>query len=221
MRSISRIQSDDKCEVLKLRTEVPGAPGQSRAPRTTDLISLLFITGSFGVWSAQQVTAASAAAATQPTPAAGASGEVRSQAKNQAFPSFLILQASLRCPGLVYIPSSPGKSRCISKFFSQKTGILFRRLHGFSRRAPGATEPRFKNKNGRNLYFFTGVSEFASGPAAHPELQEIPASGSWELFWEFSGVFEEFRSLDSCIWAPGARCELRDLSTGYPQFSLY
>ena len=49
----------------------------------------------------------------------------------------------------------------------------------------------------------------------------IPASGSWELFREFSGVFEEFRSLDSCIWAPGARCELRDLSTGYPQIFLY
>ena len=157
----------------------------------------------------------------QPTLEAGASGEVRSQVKNQAFPSFLILRNNCSCPGLVYIPSPGSMSRCISKFFSQKTGILFRRLHGFSRRAPGATEPRFRNKNGRNLNFFTGVSEFRSWARCASWAAEIPASGSWELFWEFSGVFKEFRSLDSCIWAPGARCELRDLSTGYPQFSLY
>ena len=68
-----------------------------------------------------------------------------------------------------------------------------------------------ENKNGRNLNFFTGVSEFASGPAAHPELQEIPASGSWELFWEFSGVFKEFRG----VWI----CQLRTgrLAGTYPQ----
>ena len=135
----------------------------------------------------QQVTAANAAAATQRSPAAGASREVRSQAKNQAFPSFLILQASLRCPGLVYIPSPGSMSRCISKFFSQKTGILFRRLHGFSRRAPGATEPCFRNKNGRKPNFFTGVSEFASGPAAHPELQD-PGQLGLVLLREFGSL---------------------------------
>ena len=51
---------------------------------------------------AQQVTAAIPAAATQRSPAAGASGEVRSQVKNQAFLSFLYLQDTSLCPGLVY-----------------------------------------------------------------------------------------------------------------------
>ena len=137
----------------------------------------------------QQVTAAIPAAATQPTPAAGASREVRSQAKNQAFPSFLYLQDTRLYPGLVYIRSPGSMSRCISKFFWQKTGILFRRLHGNSRRAPGVTELRFKNKNGRNLYFFTGVSEFGTrNPGAHPGLQD---PGLWKL-GTFSGVFGSF-----------------------------
>ena len=146
----------------------------------------------------------------QPTLEAGASGEVRSQVKNQAFPSFLILRNNCSCPGLVYIPSPGSMSRCISKFFSQKTGILFRRLHGFSRRAPGATEPRFRNKNGRKLNFFTGVSEFRSWARCASWAAEIPASGSWELFWEF------LRSFGVWIRASGRRAPGASCAT-YPQ----
>ena len=83
-------------------------PGQ---PNHTDLISLLFITGSFGVWLAQQLRAASAAAARQTTPAAGASRGSISLVKNQAFPPFLFLRDVRRHPGLVYIPSLQDLSR--------------------------------------------------------------------------------------------------------------
>ena len=64
-----------------------------------------------------QVTAASAAAATQRSPAAGASEGLGSQVKNLAFPPFLYLQDTCLCPGLVYIPSPGSMSRCISKNF--------------------------------------------------------------------------------------------------------
>ena len=73
---------------------------------------------------AQQVTAASAAAARQTIPAAGASEGLGSQVKNLAFPPFLILQSSLRCPGLVYIPSPGSMSRCISKNFWEFSGVF-------------------------------------------------------------------------------------------------
>ena len=104
----------------------------------------------------QQVTAASAAAATQRSPAAGASGEVRSQVKNQAFPSFLILQASLRCPGLVYIPSPGSMSRCISKNFSLFSADSFRQeVAG----APGAKTPGCRDPGQLGLVF---LREFGS-----------------------------------------------------------
>ena len=91
------------------------APGLPADQTTRTLLVYYLLQGvsefDWGAAGPAAVTAASAAAATQPTPAAGASGEVRSQVKNQAFPSFLILQASLRCPGLVYIPSPGSMSR--------------------------------------------------------------------------------------------------------------
>jgi len=80
-----------------------GRPGQSRAPRTTDLISLIIKMGSLEFDWRAAATAATPAAATQRSPAAGASGEVRSQVKNQAFPSFLYLQDTRLYPGLVCI----------------------------------------------------------------------------------------------------------------------
>ena len=53
-------------------------------------------------------------------------------------------------------------------------------------------------------------------------LQEIPAAGDWELFWEFSGVFKEFRG----VWIRQLRTGRRapssgKLSTGYSQLILY
>ena len=162
----------------------------------------------------QQVTAAIPAAATQRSPAAGASEGLGSQVKNLAFLPFLYLQDTCLCPGLVYIPSLPGMSSCISKFFSQKTGILFRRLPGFSRRAPGATELRLRNKNGRNLSFFTGVSEFRSWARCASWAAGDPGLWVKELFREFSGVFKEFRGAS----IPQLRTGRRAPSSGtYPQ----
>jgi len=85
-------------------------------------------------------TAASAAAATKRSPAAGALEGVGSQVKNQAFPSFLILQDTSLCPGLVYIPSPGSMSRCISKFFSQKTRVFIPKVaREVPAGAPGVT----------------------------------------------------------------------------------
>ena len=53
------------------------------------------------------------------------------------------------------------------------------------------------------LVFLREFRSLNAGPAAHLELQEIPAAGDWELFWEFSGVFKEFRG----VW-------IRQLRTG-------
>ena len=59
----------------------------------------------------QQVTAATPAAARQTMPAAGASGELRSQAKNQAFPSFLYSSgiSEMSRPGIYTFASCPVK----------------------------------------------------------------------------------------------------------------
>ena len=165
----------------------------------------------------QQVTAASAAAATQRSPAAGASGEVRSQVKNQAFPSFLILQASLRCPGLVYIPSPGSMSRCISKNFSLFSADSY---EGMNRARPVRPD-RGVNKNGRNLSFFTGVSEFGSWARCASWAagsRPLEAGNFFGSFREFLRSFEEFGFV-SC--APGAGRLAGKLSTAYPQLSLY
>ena len=152
---------------------------------------------------AQQVTAASAAAATQPTPAAGASEGLGSQVKNLAFPPFLYLQDTCLCPGLVYIPSPGSMSRCFSKNFWEFSGVFTPKVaREFTGRAR-CVLTKMENKNGRNLSFFTGVSEFGSWARCASWLQEIPAAGDWELFWEFSGVFKEFRG----VW-------IRQLRTG-------
>ena len=147
----------------------------------------------------QQVTAANAAAATQPTPAAGASEGLGSQVKNLAFPPFLILQDTCLCPGLVYIPSPGSMSRCISKNFWEFSADSWNRKD----RARPVPPDRGANKNGRNLSFFTGVSEFERWARCASGAAEIPAAGDWELFWEFSGVFKEFRG----VW-------IRQLRTG-------
>ena len=78
-----------------------------------------------------------------------------------------------------------------------------------------------RNKNGRNLSFFTGVSEFDCWARCASWAAGDPGRWDWEKIWEFTGVFKEFRSLDSSAahQAPGA--QLRDLSTAYPQLSLY
>ena len=71
------------------------------------------------------------------------------------------------------------------------------------------------------LVFLREFRSLEAGPAALPGLQEIPASGSGNFFgsfWEFLRSFEEFGFV-SC--APGAGRLAGDLSTAYPQLSLY
>ena len=86
----------------------------------------------------QQLRAASAAAARQTIPAAGASRGSISLVKNQAFPPFLFLRDVRRHPGLVYIPSLQDLSRLRCKNFSQFSADSFRQeVPG----APGAWRP--------------------------------------------------------------------------------
>ena len=83
--------------------------------------------------------------------------------------------------------------------------------------APGATEPCLRNKNGRNLNFFTGVSEFRSWARGTRWAAGDP--GPWKLgtFWEFTGVLREFlRSVGA--WILKLRTGRRAPSSGtYPQ----
>jgi len=60
-----------------------------------------------------------------------------------------------------------------------------------------------ENKNGRNLSFFTGVSEFRSWARGTRWAAGDPSLWVRELFREFSGVFKEFRG----VW-------IRQLRTG-------
>ena len=91
-------------------------------------------------------------------------------------------------PGM-YIHLLPGKSRWKAKIFPCFLRIRMKESTGRAR----CVNLWLRNKNGRNLSFFTGVSEFdcwarcASWAAGDP--------GLWvrELFREFSGVFKEFR----------------------------
>ena len=49
-----------------------------------------------------------------------------------------------------------------------------------------------KTKMAETLVYLREFRSLEAGPAAHPGLQEIPASGSWELFGslrEFYGSF--------------------------------
>ena len=199
-----------------------GRPGQSRAPRTTDLISLIIKMGSLEFDWRAAATAATPAAATQRSPAAGASGEVRSQVKNQAFPSFLYLQDTRLYPGLVciytcFLASQDGRQ----KFFPVFCGFYSEGCTGIYRARARCVNLWLRNKNGRNLSFFTGVSEFdcwarcASWAAGDP--------GLWvrELFREFSGVFKEFRGALIQLTRSGRPVRSWDLSTAYPQLSLY
>ena len=120
-------------------------------------------------------TAATPAAATQRSPAAGASGEVRSLVKNQAFPSFLYLQDTSLYPGLVYIPSPGSMSRCFSKIFPCFLRIRMKESTGRAR----CVNLWLRNKNGRNLSFFTGVSEFDCWARGTRWAAGCPACGGW------------------------------------------
>ena len=140
-------------------------------------------------------TTASAAAATQRSPAAGASGEVRSLVKNQAFPSFLILQASMRCPGLVYtytcfLESQDGSQ----KFFPVFCGFYSEGCTGSTSGRARCNLSRWRTKMAETLVFLREFRSLEAGPAALPGLQEIPASGSGNFFgsfWEFLRSFGE------------------------------
>ena len=137
----------------------------------------------------QQVTAASAAAATQRSPAAGASEGLESQVKNLAFPPFLILQDTCLCPGLVYIPSLQDLSRLRCKKIWEFSAVFIPKVaRKFAGRAR-CENTWLLGSRPVGISFFTGVWEFVRGVS------------------EFGFV--------SC--APGAgRPDAGKLSTGYP-----
>tara|TARA_E500000305_G_scaffold24432_1_gene18427 strand:- start:12 stop:461 length:450 start_codon:yes stop_codon:yes gene_type:complete len=86
---------------------------QLREPRTLLVYYLSQGVSEFdwGAAGPAAATAANAAAARQTMPAAGASGELRSQAKNQAFPSFLYSSgiSEMSRPGIYTFASCPVK----------------------------------------------------------------------------------------------------------------
>ena len=166
----------------------------------------------------QQVTAASAAAATQRSPAAGASEGLGSQVKNLAFPPFLILQDTCLCPGLVYIPSPGSMSRCISKNFWEFSGVFIPKLTQELRARARCLLTGARTKMAETLVFLREFRSLNAGPAAHPGCWD---PGRWvrENFWEFSGVFKEFwgvwiRQLRTGRRAPG-REVIHRLSTDF------
>ena len=167
-------------------------------------------------------TAATPAAATQRSPAAGASGEVRSQVKNQAFLSFLYLQDTSLCPGLVYtytcfLESQDGRQ----KFFPVFCGFYSEGCTGSTSGRARCNLSRWKTKMAETLVFLREFRSLTAGPAGH--TRAAGDLGRWvrELFWEFTGVFEEFRGASIPQLRTGRPAPSRDLSTGYPQLSLY
>ncbi len=114
-------------------------------------------------------TTASAAAATQRSPAAGASEGVGSQVKNLAFPPFLYLQDTYLCPGLVYIytcflacqPASQNFFPVFCGFYSE----------GCTQKTSGRARcnlSRWKTKMAETLVFLREFRSLTAGPAAHP-----------------------------------------------------
>ena len=141
-------------------------------------------------------TAATPAAATQRSPAAGASGEVRSQVKNQAFPSFLYLQDTRLYPGLVciytcFLASQPASQN----FFGRKQGFYPEGCTGSTSGRARCNLTLMQNKNGRNLSFFTGVSEFDCWARCASRQQVIPAAGSGNFFGSFREFLRSFGDL--------------------------
>jgi hypothetical protein len=155
-------------------------------------------------------------------PAAGASGELRSQAKNQAFPSFLYSSgiSEMSRPGIYTFASCPVKMlRKI--FFAENWDFIPKVELSISGRARCLLSHASGTKMAETLVFLREFRSLTAGPAAHPGLQEIPAAGSGNFFGslrEFLRSFGELRS-EAAQRAPGA--QLRDLSTGYPQIFLY
>ena len=122
--------------------------------------------------------------------------------------------------------SRPGIYTFTRKHVKVHLKIFFAENKGFySKGCTGSTSGRarcnltlMENKNGRNLSFFTGVSEFRSWARCASWAAGDPGLWVRELFWEFLRSFEEFGFV-SC--APGAGRLAGDLSTAYPQLSLY
>jgi len=118
--------------------------------------------------------------------------------------------------------SRPGIYTFTRKHVKVHLKIFFAENKGFySEGCTGSTSGRARcnltltaNKNGRNLSFFTGVSEFRTGARGTCWAAGDPGLWVRELFWEFTGVFEEFRGAS----IPQLRTGRRAPSSGtYPQ----
>ena len=169
----------------------------------------------------QQVTAASAAAATQRSPAAGASEGLRSQVKNLAFPPFLYLQDTCLCPGLVYIPSPGSMSRCISKNFWEFSGVFIPKLTRELRARARCLLTEARTKMAETLTFLREFRSLNAGPAAHPGCRRSRPLGTGNFFGSFREFLRSFGEFGFVSCAPGAGRLAGKLSTGYPQIFLY
>ena len=121
-----------------------------------------------------QLRAASAAAARQTMPAAGASRGSISLVKNQAFPPFLFLRDVRRHPGLVYIPSLQDLSRLKVINFSQFSADSFYRK---CRARPVPKQPWLLRSRPVGISFFVGVWEFLRGVSEFRFVSCAPGAG--------------------------------------------
>ena len=169
----------------------------------------------------QQVTAASAAAATQRSPAAGASEGLGSQVKNLAFPPFLILQDTCLCPGLVYIPSPGSMSRCISKNFWEFSGVFIPKLPPGNSGRARCLLTGVRTKMAETLVFLREFRSLNAGPAAHPGCRRSRPLGTGNFFGSFREFLRSFEEFGFVSCAPGAGRLAGKLSTAYSQLSLY
>ena len=141
----------------------------------------------------------------QPTPAAGASGGVRSQAKNQAFPSFLNSPgiSEMSRPGIYTFASCPVKM-LRKKFFLVFCEFYTEGSTGF----PGGRPVRLSHASGtkmaETLTFLREFRSLEAGPAAHPGLQRSRPLEAGNFFGSFREFLRSFGELRSVSCAPGA-----------------
>ena len=122
-------------------------------------------------------------------------------------------------PG-IYTPVSCPVNLKVKIFFAENKGFYSKGSTGF----PGGRPVRLSHASGtkmaETLTFLREFRSLEAGPGTRWAAQD---PGRWGLgiFWEFSGVFKEFRGVSILKLRTGRRAPSRDLSTGYPQLSLY
>jgi len=125
--------------------------------------------------------------------------------------------------------SRPGIYTFARKHVKVHLKIFFAENKGFySEGRPGSTSgrarcnlSRWKTKMAETLVFLREFRSLEAGPAGHAGQQVIPASGSGNFFGSFREFLRSFEEFGFVSCAPGAGRLAGDLSTAYPQLSLY